>query len=285
MLLANMTVATHLYDVLPETALLRKHREPLRRILTEVQDMFQMFGVHLNIDSAANLQASLNRYQPGPMSGSDGYQCLEYYRMMVINAHCARAMIRANYICSSSIKDEDDLKHYALNVPFYTHFTSPIRRYPDCVVHRLLYASIQNVPLPSKWTPLLCSKIASNCNKKKYNAKTVQEQSNELYFTYLLELMGPLNTTGIVMDVKDRSIDIILCKIGLKLRLYLSDVEKDATVEYSLNGSMSMVTLLWKEPAITQVINIFSILHVRVDKHPTKGRLYGVLLPPKPINL
>lgn len=48
----------------------------------------------------------------------------------------------ALYFCTGSLKDEQLFKHYALNVPLYTHFTSPIRRYADIIVHRLLAYSL-----------------------------------------------------------------------------------------------------------------------------------------------
>lgn len=48
----------------------------------------------------------------------------------------------ALYFCTGVLKEEQFFKHYALNVPLYTHFTSPIRRYADIIVHRLLASSL-----------------------------------------------------------------------------------------------------------------------------------------------
>lgn len=48
----------------------------------------------------------------------------------------------ALYFCSGTLRDPAQFKHYALNVPLYTHFTSPIRRFADVLVHRLLATAL-----------------------------------------------------------------------------------------------------------------------------------------------
>lgn len=64
MLLANITVATHLHAAIPETALLRIHKEPNMRNLNIVIETLQKFGIHLNIETAGALQSSIHRYNP-----------------------------------------------------------------------------------------------------------------------------------------------------------------------------------------------------------------------------
>lgn len=54
-----------------------------------------------------------------------------------LEALAVKAMHRAKYFCAGML-DIAKYQHYALNAPLYTHFTSPIRRYADILVHRQL---------------------------------------------------------------------------------------------------------------------------------------------------
>jgi len=58
-------------------------------------------------------------------------------------------MQRAKYFCTGTL-DIAKYHHYALNVPLYTHFTSPIRRYADILVHRMLDAALSGGELISR---------------------------------------------------------------------------------------------------------------------------------------
>lgn len=130
MLLANITVAQHLYQNLPQTAFLRAHLEPQPRMLKDLQDFLKSVGVTLNIESSKSIQQSLLSIEQ--KLDQEVVQGV----MLVVNNLCSKAMTRAHYFCVGKIVDEEELRHYALSVDRYTHFTSPIRRYADIVVHR-----------------------------------------------------------------------------------------------------------------------------------------------------
>lgn len=54
-------------------------------------------------------------------------------------------LTQAKYVCVEN-HDAEDLSHYGLNFEIYTHFTSPIRRYADLLVHRLLTIALKEGP-------------------------------------------------------------------------------------------------------------------------------------------
>ena len=63
-------------------------------------------------------------------------------KLAAVTSLCSKPMELARYFCTG-LYEPHDYHHYALNVPLYTHFTSPIRRYPDILVHRLLDIAVR----------------------------------------------------------------------------------------------------------------------------------------------
>ncbi|CAJ0590594.1 unnamed protein product [Cylicocyclus nassatus] len=114
--------------------------------------------------------------------------------------------------CTGSVKSQT-YHHFALNVPFYTQFTSPIRLYPDRIVHRSLDAALGYCE-PSERS-VEDQKIAEHCNDKKLIAKKVSEFSAELFFGVLIHRVGPTEAKGVVVNVLDAAFDVLLFKYGV----------------------------------------------------------------------
>ena len=76
-------------------------------------------------------------------------------------------------------------KHYALAIPCYTHFTSPIRRYADVMVHRILTATLEGGDAMARTYGVeTVETIADHCNDKRLAAKYAQERSAEVSISY-----------------------------------------------------------------------------------------------------
>lgn len=129
MLLANRKVALHLsknYSRVP--FVYRVHDTPDMQKLEEFGENAKRFGHKLKLDSPKNISAELNRLMV-EIKGKPEQNILESLAI--------RCMAKAVYTTKN-------IGHYGLAFEHYTHFTSPIRRYPDLMVHRILANVLDN---------------------------------------------------------------------------------------------------------------------------------------------
>ena len=175
--------------------------------MQKMKSLFEMGGMEMNIGSGREFQASMSAIaQNRP-------------RLQTAISHiCAKPMRLAEYYCTGT---ELDSRHYALNEEHYTHMTSPIRRYADIVVHRLLLAKMGLAD--TSLTTEQVQKIAEVCNNRKYAAQRCQEASNKMYMQlYIQRNVAPLEDAVVVgVYRKDRSLDILVPRLGIQERVFL----------------------------------------------------------------
>ncbi|MFS5139487.1 ribonuclease R [Streptococcus agalactiae] len=121
MLAANETVAEH-YARLKLPFIYRIHEEPKAEKLQKFIDYASVFGVQIQGTATKITQSALQHFMK-KVQGQPGSEVLS---MMLL-----RSMQQARY-------SEHNHGHYGLAAEYYTHFTSPIRRYPDLLVHRMI---------------------------------------------------------------------------------------------------------------------------------------------------
>ena len=126
MLLANKEVAKYVTKGMrlkEPTFVYRIHEEPDFEKIKNLKDFVKHFGYTMGStengrEVAMELNKLLDKVKDKPECGA-------------IEIVALRSMARAKY-------STDNVGHYGLGFQYYTHFTSPIRRYPDMMVHRLL---------------------------------------------------------------------------------------------------------------------------------------------------
>lgn len=218
MLLTNVSVAQHVAVHLPEQALLRRHDNPLDRRLSNFVKRAERLGYKMDISSAGTLMQSFSTITD-PMARK------------LLELLSFKATQRAKYFCAGML-DIAKYQHYALNQPLYTHFTSPIRRYADILVHRQLDAVLQG-GADTKFTMDrdAVAKVAQQCNIKRDSAILAQEQSAHLFLCVLISDLthryGPVIRQAKVINVLDSAFDVLLPEFGIEKRVHVDQMPID----------------------------------------------------------
>lgn len=258
MLLANSSVAEFTYSKFKDLAILRNHFAPSSTQLKNLAKMLAKHGHTLNHDSSkaiAESFESISNSCPQPEAAR-----------AVLNIMMAKPMTRALYFCSAFTKLPEDFFHYALAIPMYTHFTSPIRRYADCLVHRVLTAALDLSEPPAR-TPAELSQLASICNVKKYNAKLAGDSSSLLYFKHYLQKAKSIDTTAAVSDIGQQQIELVLISTGHVTKVSYKQLAKVA--DFKLTEEVKPIrhcVLIPKDKQIRPVaLRLFSEVRVTVQ--------------------
>ncbi|MFW5996451.1 MAG: ribonuclease R [Lentisphaeria bacterium] len=209
MLLANENVARFLHDK-GVVQLHRVHPEPDEESLIELQKTFRMAGIKTgDLSDRTNFAELLERLKDMPTA--------QGWYVSVL-----RAMKRAEYSIEA-------IGHYGLAKQYYAHFTSPIRRYPDLVTHRLLKAVLQNQETGLSEKEM--DKIANHCSQKELNAAEAEREITDLklirYFSEQLKSGDLKEFDAVVVEVGNKGAFVDLPGFGTSGLIHVSDMDDD----------------------------------------------------------
>lgn len=244
MLLANISVAEKIEKEFPEFAMLRRHPTPPQTNFDPLIKSVRHQGFDIDTSTGKALADSLDRI----VKPENPY----FNTMLRILA--TRCMLQAQYFISGTLT-KPEYFHYGLAAPIYTHFTSPIRRYADIIVHRLLAACIgADSPYAALLDKTKNSQLCNNLNYRNRMAQYAGRASVALN-THLFFRSRTEEVEGYVLFVRKNALQILVPKYGLEGTLYLSS-KSEESVKFVYNEEVGKLGKVKKAS-----ISYFSYFH------------------------
>jgi ribonuclease R len=183
MLLANETVAGH-FARLKIPSLYRTHEAPNPQRVMEFSELIQAYGYSFPVEGVSSKDYQHLSHR---IAGKPEERVLAYAML--------RSLQRARYSAQNA-------RHFGLAAPVYTHFTSPIRRYPDLIVHRLLRETLKR-PKHHPLKPGELELIAEESSERERAADAAENEIDEWRKAkFMAERQGE-EFDGMIINVRD----------------------------------------------------------------------------------
>ena len=226
MLLANKRVAEFIgaKSKTTKTFVYRIHDRPDQEKLASFAFVIKKFGHRISTTSRQQLSQSLNQLLK-KVQGKNEQNLIETLAI--------RAMAKAKY-------STQNIGHYGLAFEYYSHFTSPIRRYPDMLVHRLLEAYLRNERSKNEEKFESLCNHASEMERKAINAERTSVRYKQVEF--LRDKIGQ-QFEGIIAGVADWGIYVEIsenkCEGLIPIRELDDDFYEHDEGNYCITGRMN----------------------------------------------
>ncbi len=210
MLLANKYVAEFIFNKGKgmDTFIYRTHDYPDMERLETFSGFAKRFGHQMDLDNQQKISAALNKLMD-EIQGKPEQNVLEQLAI--------RSMAKAKYTT-------DPKGHFGLAFPHYSHFTSPIRRYPDMMVHRLLehYLAGGKSPDPEQW-----EQRAVHSSEREKRAADAERASIKYKQVEYMALAEQKDYDGIVSGVTEWGVFVEITETKCEGMIRVQDMDDD----------------------------------------------------------
>lgn len=217
MLAANRTVAEHIQKLKSKYRLktelpfvYRVHDEPEPEKVKNVVNFFKTISINAkNLTSAKTINNFLKKFEGKP-------------EKPIVHQLLIRAMQKAIY-------SSENIGHYGLGFRFYTHFTSPIRRYPDLMVHRILKKYSSGIPDDGELQKLsrLVDIVSNQSTEREIVAMEAERESVNLMLSILARENVGKEFAGTISGVTNFGLFVILDEIFAEGLIPIRDLIDD----------------------------------------------------------
>lgn len=207
MLLANKKVATFISKKSNFSSVFRVHDKPDEEKLSNLKKIVEGLGYAFKLNTQKTNVAINNLLE----------ECNGKKEQNLIDTLTLRSMSKAEYTT-------ENIGHYGLAFPYYTHFTSPIRRYPDLIVHRILQNYLSNEKSENKG--LLEEICKHSSHREQLATKAERDSIKYMQTVYMKDKIGK-RFKGVITGVTERGLYVEIIDNKCEGMVRLVDMNTD----------------------------------------------------------